>query len=302
MGADFLAQNHVGNSALHYAVGHGAENIARMLLEYEASHQSKENLQAEQTSGIHRDVSKSTPIPASALSSGGYGSLQRLVDLSNRRSLTALHWACQQGNASLARLLVSYGADSRSIDCYGHSCEEWAASMGDCLSATGATNVVPTPVNVRKGKLHETLRQLRGELPEAAVYYTIGQCFTFLGDLDAAAIAFEQKIWYDDNGRLHHHAICNACQKDDPTVENMSGSVRWVCVQCFDQDLCNPCLEREKNSGWPRFPRCKNHEFLQVPRESFKNLKTGSVNEEGTSFLQWLDQRLARLETLSESQ
>lgn len=294
VGAELYAQNNLGNSALHYAVGFGSESLARMLLEFEASSKPTEDLSGTPTSQgtIIFPSQNSANLPLTSTVRDQHE--KRLIDLQNARSSTALHVACQEGKAPLVKLLMSYGADPAKVDGLGHSCSDWAVSQGDVFHAIGAQEYVPTSADVRKSKLRQTLAQIRDHLSESSSSYYLGQCLMYLDDLDAATIAFEQKVWYDDNGDLHHYAICNGCRLTDRAVGNMTCSVRWVCFDCFDLDLCRSCFEREKQEGWLRFPQCKDHRYLKVPRDVFKELKPGTVDEAGTSFSEWVNQVLDR--------
>lgn len=295
-GADLHAQNHAGNSALHYCVNRGWESLTRTLLEFESSLDTAKGIPENSTTQSMAVIGLENPLKRRSSSPNPHHGRKRLVELQNARSMTTLHRACQDGNASLVKLLISYGADPAIVDGFGHSCWDWGASMGDVLSQTGATERQPTSETTRKSQIRGTLGQIRSHLSDAMNCYFLGQCLMYLEDLEAAVIAFEGRIWYDDDGGLHHHAICNSCRLTDPRVGNMICPVRWVCADCFDMDLCDSCFDREKKEDWPRFPRCKEHRYLQIPRDVFKSLKPGTVDDAETLWAEWVDQLMDRYE------
>lgn len=97
--------------------------------------------------------------------------------------------------------------------------------------------------------------------------------------MNAAAISFERNL-SEINNNLIQPTSCNRCN-----LNNIKGS-RYVCISCVDTDFCEACFQEFRNDV--KFKRCKNHEFLKVPRDIWKNLKPDCVDENGKTVDMWL--------------
>ena len=243
-GADVNASSNAGFTALHVAAANENQSIVRVLVKNNAS-----------------------------------------LDALNLFSETALHLASQSTSSAVVNILIEGGANPLIIDNYGCTSLDWASMYQPCLEAMGdwATNYTATLQSTRNARLNETVINLTGELQHkelSASYYRLGHVLTFLGDLSAASIAFEQDV-YVTEGHLTHRAWCNRCNKN-----SLIEGYRHVCRSCADVDLCQFCFEflREEIS----FERCHNHEFIRIPRDIWRDLKPNCVNENGNTIQMWL--------------
>lgn len=85
---------------------------------------------------------------------------------------------------------------------------------------------------------------------------------------------------------MHEGVICDNCPPD----RDMIWGQRFICRSCEDCDLCTSCFEVYKE-GELRLDACRDHEFLDVPRPEWKDLRPGVVGTDGTTLEEWF-QRL----------
>jgi Zinc finger, ZZ type len=104
-------------------------------------------------------------------------------------------------------------------------------------------------------------------------WHTLGKCLLFLRDHENAAIAFEQMITF--RNPLTHLALCDCC---DP--KGMIAGLRYVCSSCRDTDLCSACYQQYQIHRMVA-KGCRDHVFLEVPRNIYSKLGSGCVNIRG---------------------
>ena len=198
-------------------------------------------------------------------------------------SETALHLASRSLFPAIASMLITHGADPFLIDGYGRRSLNWAVLYG-CSDETmnQLAETRPAPSNALSQKMLKTtlMKLIRSQNEtDSTWYYKLGHLLLFLNDMDAAVIAFERDL-SEINDNLVQPANCDRCK-----LQSIKGS-RYVCTSCVDTDFCEACFKDFRNEV--KFKRCKNHEFLRIPREIWKDLKPDCVDENGITVEMWL--------------
>jgi len=194
-----------------------------------------------------------------------------------------LHVAAGLYNIPIVRLLCSLGGDIGRRDLYGRSIYFWSSMCEPSIFRDNPSFTPPVELKSWEWRAH--LRQkvkdittsiLEDTGPEAySHYHYLGKCLAFLGNDEAAIVAFEQRVI-----RLSHGAVCDVCD------ESIVG-VRWCCVHCQDMDFCDEHYMDYKSKEM-RVRGCYKHKFLKIPRDIFPSLQQGIVNQEGLTLSAWL--------------
>lgn len=116
------AQNEYGVCALHVAAKQNLYQIAKMLLEYHANPNLRNDSNEIPMESLKEDE---TPYVPNNLTSETFEELQEMVNV------TALHIAVNEKNFDIVALLLKYGADPNIADWGGSTPLHWAAIIGD---------------------------------------------------------------------------------------------------------------------------------------------------------------------------
>ena len=202
--------------------------------------------------------------------------------------VTPLHQALYLGWASGIDALIRHGANPQLFDLYGQTCLDWALQDHDLLRRLGGQKSYrPTSLFSQKRLLKETVRKLATTLLQNSDrqggrkidYHYLGHCLLRLQDFEEARTSFEQQIkniFSKDEPR--HNILCHLC-------DDIFGS-RYVCRTCADIDLCSTHMRAYKSKSPD--PRCRKHQFLEVPGPHWKDLGNEKVNAAGESIDEWL--------------
>lgn len=134
-GADVLARDHAGWSALHMAASVGEVSMASILVSHAELHE-----QASSTSSISNTSSIS-------LSSSVSPRAAHFVNLQNESGRTALHYASSKGHTEMVSLLIKHGANVEIKDSLGQTALHRAASVGHATIARILCDTQPRIVN-----------------------------------------------------------------------------------------------------------------------------------------------------------
>jgi hypothetical protein len=208
-----------------------------------------------------------------------------------RMGQTPLHKAICGGRLETVQLLSSLSADPLILDGYGRSCIDWASLYPQTVNV-----LTPYYTELHHTDSAETTKILCKSIviltnwlqnsQSETFFHELGHCLLFLGDMQEACTAFEQRITLtSDKSNPKHSTSCDFCGQY-PILGQ-----RFVCSRCVDIDLCSICKERY-NRGEP-VRNCEGHNFLRVPGEEWPKLREQEVNTCGETRDQWLE-RLAR--------
>lgn len=220
----------------------------------------------------------------------------------NKWSQTILHTVCQSSFPNVVKTLIEHGANPILLDDFGHSSLDWAKPMPLVFEAMGAwaEKYEPTSLSLRQSIVKRSLiRDLRERwLPEqTASLHMLGKYASMLDDLDLAYTAFEY-LAYNQEGSVRHHAFCDFCSADNSSDTNLIVGVRYTCRSCPDIDLCEACYHRDFRNAGGHWERCKEHEFLKIPRDPDQVRGVEDADENFKAALPWLKDVLTKYEQL----
>ena len=212
-------------------------------------------------------------------------------------SITPLHHAVYNGWKPGIEKLLGHGANPQLIDLYGQSCLNWAHADKDMFSKLGGSRFtyVPTSFKAQGPRLRQAVRDLvTALLPDPnrrdgrrLDYHHLGHCLLRLTDIDEARTSFEQQIKnVFSKHESRHNILCHRCGSQE-----IVGS-RFVCYECADIDLCSTHMHRYVSN--PPDPRCKAHQFLEVPGPKWKDYGNGKVNDLSETINEWLTRLLLK--------
>ena len=291
-GADPHLANRYGKNALHYAAEIGHADIVRILLEAKCNPNSLDDWTA---TPLHMAATRQNPEVVQALILGGADPL-----LLDGYGHTSLDWA------------------STYEPCF-NAMGEWAnqyTATPSHVSRRHARKFLATWL-----RLH--FDHIMNQSTSNTAFYLVGHLLLLLSDVPAAHIAFETGIRMV-SGELVQAALCNGCRINH-RIRGARYACRSCantdfCISCFqtlratfhskidqvDDADRSPRLDTsgiraasEKSLSLAkrddRIPykdhmaleRCKNHDFIEVPREEWTTFKPGCVDEQGTSFIEW---------------
>ena len=215
--------------------------------------------------------------------------------------VTPLHQAIYLGWASGIDALIRYGANPQLFDLYGQTCLDWALQDHGLLRRLGGQKSYrPTSLFFQKRLLKETVRKLATTLLQNSDrqgghkidYHYLGHCLLRLQDVEEARTSFEQQIKnVFSKHEPRHNILCHLC-------DDIVGS-RFVCRICADIDLCNTHMRAYKSKSPD--PRCRKHQFLEVPGPHWKVLGNEKVNAAGESIDEWLGRLLFKYGVVTPS-
>jgi ankyrin repeat protein len=206
-------------------------------------------------------------------------------------------------NAGVNKLLLSYmdANDETAQTIYGTSVldflypypEEIVTKMG-YIHPNNMSTYKPTPAPVKRQRLLKNfLTRLHasidgGKDPQKRLLYRAGFQLMLLGDDDAALVLQEQstdertrrgKVYFHDN-------CCDSCYTREPDQ-----GILFKCRTCPLISLCAKC-RADRTWGGPKWvdkvPHCQDHDFLEFPREVWRRLPPGVVNEDGQNLQEFL--------------
>ena len=215
--------------------------------------------------------------------------------------VTPLHQALYLGWASGIDALIRHGANPQLFDLYGQTCLDWAFQDHDLLRRLGGQKSYrPTSLLVQKRLLKETVRNLATTLLQNSDrqrgrridYHYLGHCLLKLQDVEEARTSFEQQIKnVFSKHEPRHNILCHLC-------DDIVGS-RFVCKTCADIDLCSTHMRAYKSKSPD--PRCRKHQFLEVPGPQWKDLGNEKMNAAGESIDEWLGRLLSKYGSVTPS-
>ncbi len=196
-------------------------------------------------------------------------------------------------------ILIEAGADPRCVDVYGQSCLDLAWPFENLFSRLRQDRALyfPTSTSSQHYRLTASVRSFISVIVQSIeyyeesnlslFYYRLGKCLLHLRDPEEARTVFEYIIIETPLG-LTHFAQCHNCKES-----YISGS-RFVCWACRTVDLCSNCMAKYPTEA-PN-PRCRDHEFLEVPgpyrndlkEQNSKHPKKPWVNMRGETLGEWL--------------
>ena len=276
-GADVNAQGGLYDNALQAASFKGHEVVIRLLLDNGANVNALTN---DRSTALHVAAANKYQSIVSVLIE-----YNASLDALNLFSETALHLASRSTFSAVVSTLIQGGANPLIIDDYGRTSLDWASMYRPCLEAMGdsAKFYAATSQSTYNARLKKTLtkliEQVRHETVSAS-YDRMGRVLLFLDDLPAAYIAFEQTMSaaFDDQIQRVH---CNHCHDWFFPHE-----FRYICRSCAGVDFCEFCFEFRRNEA--AYKRCQNHEFVRIPRDTWRDLKPDCVDENGKTVQMWL--------------
>ena len=206
--------------------------------------------------------------------------------------VTPLHQALYLGWTSGIDALIRHGANPQLFDLYGQTCLDWALQDHNLPRRLGGQKSYrPTSLLVQKRLLKEAVRNLATTLLQNSDsqrghridYHYLGHCLLRLQDVEEARTSFEQQIKnFFSKHEPRHNILCHLC-------DDIIGS-RFVCKTCADIDLCSTHMKAYKSKSPD--PRCRKHQFLEVPGPQWKDLGNEKVNAAGESINEWLGRLL----------
>ena len=206
--------------------------------------------------------------------------------------VTPLHQALYLGWAPGIDALIPHGANPQPFDLYGQTCLGRALQDHDLLRRLGGQKSYrPTSLFFQKTLLKEAVRKLATTLLQNSDrqggrkidYHYLGHCLLRLQDFEEARTSFEQQIKnVFAKHEPRHNILCHLC-------DDIIGS-RFVCRTCADIDLCSTHMRVYKSKSPD--PRCRTHQFLEVPGPHWKDLGNEKVNAAGESINDWLGRLL----------
>jgi tetratricopeptide (TPR) repeat protein len=118
----------------------------------------------------------------------------------------------------------------------------------------------------------------------------LGHMLLLVGNLQDAAISFEQRIVRDQDGLFHSNIVCHGCD-----IRIRLPNIRYVCRSCEDVNLCPECHQNYELEGRldKHVPACQDHEFLAIPREGWSFVPSGAGLTDGSRAKMWLQRFLA---------
>ena len=278
--ANIEASDTRGMTPLYHAADRGHESIVRILLREGASSNT---------------ASHDGWVPLHQASLNGFDEIVQIlidanaqVNLQSRFGQTPLHQAISARHASTVEILADAGADPSLLNCYGRSCKD----LAEAYSFNVGLGPDRSSRDEKQSCLDRTIRDLisqldipLGEDDSIDLFNRLGHAFIFAGEDINAAICFETLISVpppdDDDNEIIFSAYCDHCGQN---IRNR----RFVCRVCDDGDLCDNCHELYSNADIDLdLPRCRNHTFLEVPREEWHDFKWNVVLADGTTRQQW---------------
>jgi ankyrin repeat protein len=315
-GSDVNATSMDGSSPLSLAVGQGRVENARALLAaradpslgpngYAALHVTvalqKEDL-VRVLLGCDRTVVglKSSDFGYSALHLACFRGSNALVtlllghkapiDSLDTAMGTPLHMACQYRHPKIVAKLLEHGADQTLYDCLGRLPSDYTfddASISALFSNVSKklTNKAFQKDVSRRSVIRfaQNIRNSENKCRARASFNSLARCLLVLQELESAQIAFEQMIITNDNRATveFDFSNCDLC----PREGNILGPM-YICRECTMCAVCESCVAKYRAGSHPRF--CSHNNFVVAPRKIWKDLKSGTVDQEGRSVLAWL--------------
>ena len=217
------------------------------------------------------------------------------VNRPNAFGVTPLHQALYLGWTQGVEMLSRAGGDSAVHDVYGRTALEWAQNdkhlrrqlrVGD---SNQLDTIPPRKRMIKSSILHlipPLLKDFSRKHGRRVEFHYLGHCLLQLNEVEEARTSFEQQIL--DPFAKHepeHNILCASCKAQN----NIRGS-RFVCFTCADMDLCQ--THRKSHLSKPHDPRCRKHQFLEVPGPEWQFFGNGTVNQAGEDVQQWLKRLL----------
>ena len=224
---------------------------------------------------------------------------------------TPLHHAVNLGRCDTVKELMCSNADPKLADCYGRSAYDYMTRVERVKKAVGNLFLPPSPSHQR-GPARDMRIQIHSQicrLLDIRAMYEItesdetqikilGRRLMHLGNFDDAITAFQLHVSSSEDGEAaHRDIVCDLCDYDP-----MKGS-RWVCRVCPDTDLCTQCLELHRASTYSSlrvYSGCIGHDFLEVPGPGWSSRSGEAVNDQGESYVEWLQRLRTTFEPISE--
>ena len=200
---------------------------------------------------------------------------------------TVLHEAASGISLNLIQVLLERGANSALIDGFGRTAWDYVAMYPPCwqVMMNSTHKIVRAPREGSYENLRESLkksllfiqsREVRPSYEQTDSTYTelnnltsswwmLGKALVFLDNKEAALLALEQRIaiWVPTGS---FNLACHRCDT------NESITTAYICMCCVSIELCEPCYaayeSEPRHAGcFPKYVRCRRHEFLKVPRD-----------------------------------
>lgn len=302
-GADPNKSDRDGFTPLESAIDGGDYSMVELLLQHGAdpNRSDKNGLTCWNSAVLYKNLRILEILTAARPETDTKEPQATLTLVSSLSPISPLHDAVDLFWEEGIELLIASGADPQCIDVYGQSCLDLAWPFENLFSRLRQDQATYTPTSkkLQRSRLTESVRSLISIIVEDAerhsssnhvtTYYSLGNCLLQLRDTEEARTSFEQDIDNAQSGFTpEHFADCDNCD-----IGRISGR-RFSCYACPNIDLCVNCMGKYPYEA-PN-PRCRNHEFLEVPGPYWYDLKERDiehpeetlVNMRGETLDEWL--------------